>query len=97
MPLQKRPKLLFRVRSSVWEIVKGGEGETRIISDLKYDIRQGTWSNLVKEESGTHDLGWLGEYRLAPLKLSEDIRGCQEPRDFCERIFRGMNGRVCAS
>ncbi|CAF9911957.1 MAG: hypothetical protein ALECFALPRED_007783 [Alectoria fallacina] len=64
---RNRPKPLFRVESFVWETVKGGGLEKRVISGLKYDKVQGTWSYLVKEEPGGKDLGWLREYSLVRL------------------------------
>lgn len=63
-----RPKPLFRVKSFVWEIGKGGRREGRFISACAYDRVQGTWSYLVRKDAEEKDLGWLGEYSLTSVR-----------------------------
>ena len=54
----------------------GGKLEKRYIGDSKYDEAQGTWSYLVKGESGAEELGWLGESSLTlDGVVVEGVRG----------------------
>ncbi|KAL9136409.1 MAG: hypothetical protein Q9175_002395 [Cornicularia normoerica] len=72
---RERPKLLFRVGSSVWEICQGDRWEGGTIGDLQWSEGQGTWSYLAKNASGTKELGWLEEYSLTSSGPSVDVEG----------------------